>query len=913
MPDAPTTTVSVEAVGAAWIDGTLYLRTITRWSAAPADAPAAAPTQIVLRERDGDRTIVVPTVGDLRAVNVTDDDGAVAIQTESRLDPRRATKGAWLPEAVWDVRARTRGPAGTVTVPVATTVGAGRPALVAGRQLVAYRNQKGHLSVDSGGSLRSAVNDSRPRLGGVTVEATDGAARQVTATIPLDGVHVHGRGTLVGVATADPVGRSLGRRAVDAALRRVAPPSPPKGTARLTATREDVTLSFDVALRPGRWRVVLQFAGTAKPSPFFLTVPRSGPATVDVAEADGRATEPDVSVVVTGDDGDALRDAVGSALDQSLSPQRVDVIVVPGPAGHEAAAWLRELAASDRRVRVATPPSPGAAAARNAGLDLARGRHVTFVDGDDRLTPHALEKLTEAADAAAADVVLGTVLGITRRRAMPKAFTATVLDADVVDQRLYDTFTPHQLFRRSLLAEHGIRFVEDVADTESGALFAAEATFRAKRLVTLADAVYYERFVTGEVTPEDVAPAQKAEGVLRVAEEIARHVEPGPRRDAIMRRPAAALMDMASALSGMDEAELDALATSVGERFGPYWTTTVRAGQAGRRALLLDTLLSGDGAAIADLLAVAGPDGTGLVAVADGAPPRFDVPASVHRVVEDDRLFVPASAVKHLLTALDVHDGVANVTGWVGASGLLRAPDGVRATLLLRGAEEGVPAIDLPVALDAPPAHVPDDATGFTLRIDPATLTAPGRWDLYVAPIWSGHALPGVRFGSRRPTHVDEVSVDVTGRPLGSPDTVLYATAGYGNLSVSHQDFLRSGSVDVIRLAVDEDGRPEVVLSTDRQDDLLRFDADVTPAGGREAPHRLPWRRLPGSDGQEVAVRLPVPTHGELRCVLSAAHKDVLAEVRLPDDPPKLRAGQVVARLADGAFFVSRPSEKEPA
>lgn len=54
---------------------------------------------------------------------------------------------------------------------------------------------------------------------------------------------------------------------------------------------------------------------------------------------------------------------------------------------------LRQYAARDDRFRVLTQKNRGVAAARNCGLDVARGRYILFVDADDFLESNALEIL----------------------------------------------------------------------------------------------------------------------------------------------------------------------------------------------------------------------------------------------------------------------------------------------------------------------------------------------------------------------------------------------------------------------------------------------------------------------------------------------------------------------------------------
>src|SRR5436190_7345678 len=116
---------------------------------------------------------------------------------------------------------------------------------------------------------------------------------------------------------------------------------------------------------------------------------------------------PDVSVIVPVHNAEAhLMECLESVLDQprvSLEAICVDDRSTDG-------SWqiLRGVQGSDSRVRlVRQPTNLGAAAARNAGIELARGRYVQFTDADDLLAPGALASLHEAAIANGAEVARG--------------------------------------------------------------------------------------------------------------------------------------------------------------------------------------------------------------------------------------------------------------------------------------------------------------------------------------------------------------------------------------------------------------------------------------------------------------------------------------------------------------------------
>lgn len=97
--------------------------------------------------------------------------------------------------------------------------------------------------------------------------------------------------------------------------------------------------------------------------------------------------------------GPYLRACIDSALGQTY--RDIELILVDDGSTDGSSAVIDRYAASDSRVTTLRQPNRGLSAARNAGLDIAQGDFITFLDADDILHPRFIELLTEQLNAGA--------------------------------------------------------------------------------------------------------------------------------------------------------------------------------------------------------------------------------------------------------------------------------------------------------------------------------------------------------------------------------------------------------------------------------------------------------------------------------------------------------------------------------
>lgn len=186
---------------------------------------------------------------------------------------------------------------------------------------------------------------------------------------------------------------------------------------------------------------------------------------------------PAISIIIPVYNAEAtLRRCIDSLLAQSFGD--FELIAVDDGSSDRSAGIVRDYAACDKRMKLLAPGHGGVSAARNCGIDAARGTWLTFVDSDDYVAPDYLESLISGSDGTdfaisaysvvnpgesprAVNVLAGELLtdcnGNCALPALMAAFRADVLG-----------FVWGKLFRRDRLSSECLRFENDIAFGEDG-------------------------------------------------------------------------------------------------------------------------------------------------------------------------------------------------------------------------------------------------------------------------------------------------------------------------------------------------------------------------------------------------------------------------------------------------------------
>ncbi len=172
--------------------------------------------------------------------------------------------------------------------------------------------------------------------------------------------------------------------------------------------------------------------------------------------------------------------------------------------------WLAD---KDNRIRVVHKTNGGISSARNAGLDVARGEYVGFVDSDDWLAPDMYTTLVELILRHDADIAMCAfyyVEGLKMSRSCKKGQKDLLLNRDAAlrqlfRDRLVKNYLWDKIYKRSLF--DGIRFplgrtYEDIATLYR--VFARIQKFAFSNVPG-----YYYRIHASSITGESMNPVRE--------------------------------------------------------------------------------------------------------------------------------------------------------------------------------------------------------------------------------------------------------------------------------------------------------------------------------------------------------------------------------------------------------------------
>ena len=223
-----------------------------------------------------------------------------------------------------------------------------------------------------------------------------------------------------------------------------------------------------------------------------------------------------------------LDSLVGQAL------KEIEIICVDDGSTDGSSEILSRYEANDPRVRVVRQDNAGAGAARNRGMDMAKGKYLQFCDSDDYLAPSSFDRMLSNAEQENADICVCRIEQFDSNsgkaiKARPfgsglsaaiRAGRRSVSPKEIADSLFGEAgYGPcNKIFRRAFVERKGLRFQEIRRTNDM--FFVASALANAERITWVDAPLYHYRRGIASVTTTDDLSASFCEALKALKERL---------------------------------------------------------------------------------------------------------------------------------------------------------------------------------------------------------------------------------------------------------------------------------------------------------------------------------------------------------------------------------------------------------
>lgn len=189
-----------------------------------------------------------------------------------------------------------------------------------------------------------------------------------------------------------------------------------------------------------------------------------------------------------------------STQQQDLSSSDYEVVVINDGSTDNSLAVTNEVAARYNNVQIYSQPNGGLSAARNTGLEHAKGDYIFFLDSDDWIEENCLKKIVTICEKNKLDMLricaANVIDGVPKRRFSLEE--GKVVSGVEVLKDDVPACAPFSIYRLAFLNKHRLRFFPGIFHEDNE--FTPRAYYLAERVSGINDIIYYVYQTQGSIT-----------------------------------------------------------------------------------------------------------------------------------------------------------------------------------------------------------------------------------------------------------------------------------------------------------------------------------------------------------------------------------------------------------------------------
>lgn len=196
----------------------------------------------------------------------------------------------------------------------------------------------------------------------------------------------------------------------------------------------------------------------------------------------------------------SIEKCLESTQKQDLDKSDYEVVVINDGSKDESLAVTEAVIVRYNNIHVYSQENGGLSAARNAGIERAKGNYILFLDSDDWIADNYLRKIVDTCEKNDLDMLricaANVIDGVPYRRFTVKE-NEVITGAKALNNNL-PACAPFAIYRRRFLDKHQLRFYPGIYHEDNE--FTPRAYYLAKRVAGINDIIYYVYQTQGSIT-----------------------------------------------------------------------------------------------------------------------------------------------------------------------------------------------------------------------------------------------------------------------------------------------------------------------------------------------------------------------------------------------------------------------------